>query len=120
MNNSHQRELLDHKKRIQVAHECLRGVLEGEVAQSVSSLNTLEAINNDAIMKYRDLDVYCREIVKNTASTKLLETELKENVDHLGKVEVEMDKLIVLANQLDIWSKRVLEAAEKGQSKSKQ
>lgn len=100
---------LDYKKRVQVTHECLRGILEGEVAMNVSSLNTLEAVNNDAIIKYRDLEVYCKEIVRNTSSNRKLETQLVENIDQLEKAEKEMDKLLVLANQLDIWSKRVLE-----------
>lgn len=95
---------LDHRRQLQVANECVRGLLEGQIAINASSLYAMEAVNNDAIGKYRDLDVYCREIEKNMNTSRDAEEQLAQFActgGELEAIERELDRLEALAKELD-------------------
>lgn len=74
----------------------------------VASLNSMEAVNNDAIIKFRDLDVYCHDLLKNTEGMKEMDDKLHgDGAKELQDLENQLDKLLVIATQLDHWSEKL-------------
>lgn len=94
----------DPRRAIKVAYECTRKIIELDTENVVSELNVIESVNNVAILKFRDLSSYCKDIETNSEDIKKGDKIFKENEELLKKSEDQIDKLYMLSLQIDEWS----------------
>ncbi|ODV86481.1 hypothetical protein CANARDRAFT_190362, partial [[Candida] arabinofermentans NRRL YB-2248] len=94
----------DPKKLIRASYECVKKIIELDTMSTIADFNLLESINNSSTLKYKELDTYMDKMVTNSGKIQDINVILKQKESQLKILEDRVEKLNILASQLDEWS----------------
>ncbi|VUG17610.1 DEBR0S2_11672g1_1 [Brettanomyces bruxellensis] len=93
--------------------ECLKKIVDLDTKSTTTALGVPEAVNNSAILKYRDLEGYINELEENCESVEQSDMQILKTNVQLDTLEKRVGNLEALTDQLDKWSSQLEKTTRK-------